>query len=113
MALPSKLRSDSSGSEIAIPPERLVAVAEGAIFGIRKQGAASAAKHRHAVGVAHRQGAKIDGVKQAEDGGVHADAERQAEERQEGEGGRFAQETNGEREVVHEGKTPRGGRLFR
>src|ERR1039458_4532008 len=56
--------------------ERLIAVPEGAIFGIGEKGTASAAEHHHAIGVAHRQRPKIDGVEKAEDGGVHPDAER-------------------------------------
>src|ERR1017187_7143896 len=56
--------------------ERLIAVSEGAIFGIGEKGTASAAEHHHAIGVAHRQRPEIDGVEKAEDGGVHPDAER-------------------------------------
>ncbi len=55
-----------------------------------------------AVGVGEREWAKDDGVDDAEDGGVCADAERESEDGDEGEAGIFAERAKGVAEILGE-----------
>jgi len=93
------------------PLQGLVAIAQGTILRVGQIGIAAAAEDGHAIGVSHRQGPEIERIEQAEDGGIHSDSERQAEQRQKGEAWRFAEQPNREGEVVHGGYDTGGGAI--
>jgi hypothetical protein len=92
--------------------ERLIAVAQSAVFGIGEEGAAVPAQDGDARRVGDGERAEVNGVEEAEDGGVHANAKGEAEDGEESKGGRFAEQAEGEGEVLHERWTPLKGRMF-
>ena len=77
--------------------------------------APGAAEDHQLLGIAHRQLSQEQLVREAEDGGVGADAEGQSEHRDDGEAGRLAQHADSEAQILPAGfqeRFPAGGADF-